>query len=175
MWRLKGVRLNNAGLPWTLVLCTSLSYGPQRRSHGLWALCPPFGLRCDDTAATRSLGRTHYPQRKPNFSFPSVPPSSQFRSSSFSNGPYVMTHRSVIATTCQGVCPNISQRVQYCGQEPYGVITGYIVKMRQQTCDNRGDMSGPVSTPFFPFLGFKPSFSSDSQGISASSPDEVRA
>src|SRR5258708_5687674 len=102
MWRLK-----NAGLPWTLVPYRT-SLWSERSSHGaLGPLYVPTLGRAAMILRSRGAweGQTHDPQ--PCFSLFNVHHSLQFRSPSCWSSPYVITHRLVIVTTCQGVRPNL--------------------------------------------------------------------
>jgi hypothetical protein len=120
-----------AALPWTLV-----QYKPMDR-RGVTSgppLDPCFGLHCDDTASTRSPGRSYYPQGQPSFSFPNVHPSSQFwipfllekhirhhtPSSDRKNTPRCLSEPLVAAT------------VSYCGQESDGEVSLYRPSCRRR-------------------------------------------
>ncbi|KAN0139327.1 hypothetical protein V8E53_002828 [Lactarius tabidus] len=111
MWRLK-----KKCLPWTLVPKKPM-YRTGECSHGFWAMSPRFRQRCEDTAITRSPGRIQDPRRE---LLPHPLHSNTLDPLPFSNSPYVIAHRVVIATTRRGVCPKLLLRLWYCGQEPNG-------------------------------------------------------
>lgn len=171
--------MKNTGLPWTLV-----QYKPMDRRGVLMgfgpSLYPLFGPRCNDTVTTRSLGRTHYPRREPKLllsqcpslltvSIPfllELPIRHHTPHSDRNNMLRCLSEHTAAATV-------LRPRTRRCDKCRYIV---HLVEIGQNnTVTIEGTCQVHASTPFFPFLVFKPSFSSDRQGISASSPDEVRA
>ncbi|KAI9438172.1 hypothetical protein H4582DRAFT_1953292 [Lactarius indigo] len=116
------------GPDWIMLACpgpwyfTSLSYPMDRRGVPMGfgpSLYPPFGLRCDDTVTTRSLGRTHYPQRK---LFPvSLPPHS------FDPFPLEWHIR-------HHTPPNDRNNMSRCSSEHLGA--GTVLRLRTRRCDN---------------------------------------